>query len=204
MHMKFGGHASMMPGRVRTLTRCRPPSTTTVWPVINALFVAGKKADRASDIARSPDAFDGLLLGDFGEDSPADILLSPGRTRSGVFYGVDRDAERCKVVGQSAGQADHSGLAGHVVDQSGYGEPSELAAMLTMRPQLRSRIPPTSALAIKNCESRLTSWVRFHCSNLAQAAGVGVRQLQKLFRDEFDMSPRITYATCGWTGRGRI
>ncbi|MGA9678634.1 MAG: helix-turn-helix transcriptional regulator [Mycobacterium sp.] len=26
-------------------------------------------------------------------------------------------------------------------------------------------------------------------SNLAQAAGVGVRQLQKLFRDEFDMSP---------------
>ncbi|MGA9361915.1 MAG: helix-turn-helix domain-containing protein [Mycobacterium sp.] len=61
--------------------------------------------------------------------------------------------------------------------------------MLTMRPQLRSRIPPTSALAIKKCESRLTSWVRFHCSDLAQAAGVGVRQLQKLFRDEFDMSP---------------
>jgi AraC-like DNA-binding protein len=37
MHVKFGGHASMMPGRVRTLNPVRPPSTTTVWPVINAL-----------------------------------------------------------------------------------------------------------------------------------------------------------------------
>jgi hypothetical protein len=69
MHVKFGGHASMMPGRVRTLNPVQATVDDDGLAGHKGAVVAGKKADRASDIARSPDAFDGLLSGDFGEDS---------------------------------------------------------------------------------------------------------------------------------------
>ena len=61
MHVKFGGHASMMPGRVRTLNPVQATVDDDGLAGNKCAVVAGKKADRASDIARSPDAFDGLL-----------------------------------------------------------------------------------------------------------------------------------------------